>query len=281
MIHSATQLKAKIRNISGGDSTKAQTLLRIYMMERFLERCAVSKYRNHFILKGGMFVSSCVGLDSRTTMDIDTTVQALPLTLDSAEKVLREITGIPLDDGVSFTITGAKEIMEEHEYPGLRFMLDGWLDRMRQPIKIDISTGDAVTPAAVEYNYSLMFEDRSIDILAYNLETVLGEKMETILTRAEANTRMRDFYDIHVLLAVKREEISQSTLQAAFSATCQKRNTRGSISKAGDILAAVKTSDVLSEQWNNYRADSSYVGELEWREVCDSVYELAKMLQIV
>lgn len=181
MIQTAMQLKAKIRNMSGGDSTKAQILIRNYMMERFLERCAVSKYRNHFILKGGMFVSSYVGLDTRATMDIDTTVQALTLTLESATKVIQEIIDVPLEGGVSFQIVSARDIMEEHEYLGFRFMLNGFLGRMKQPIKIDISTGNAITPAAIEYSYPLMSEERSINILSYNLETVLGEKMETIL----------------------------------------------------------------------------------------------------
>ena len=176
MIQTATQLKAKVRNKSGGDNTKAQTLIRNSMMERFLERCALSKYRNHFILKGGMFVASYVGLDTRATVDIDTTIQALPMSLELVSEILKEITDIPLEDGVSFRITSAKEIMEEQEYPGFRFMMDGFLDRMRQPIKIDISTGDVITPAAIEYSYPLMFEERSISILAYNPETVLGEK---------------------------------------------------------------------------------------------------------
>lgn len=181
MIRTAMQLKAKIRNMSGGDSNKAQTLLRNYMMERFLERCAVSKYKKHFVLKGGMFIASYVGLETRATMDIDTTVQALPVTLESAKKVIQEIIDVPLGDGVIFEITSSKEIMEEHEYAGLRFVLDGYFDRIKQAIKIDISTGDAITPAAVEYSYPLMFEKRSISILYYNLETLLSEKMETIL----------------------------------------------------------------------------------------------------
>lgn len=281
MIHSATQLKAKIRNMSGGDSTKAQTFIRNYMMERFLERCAISKYRNNFILKGGMFVASYVGLENRTTMDIDTTVRALPLNIDAATKVIQEIIDIQLDDGISFIITDAKTIMEEHEYAGLRFMLDGFLDRMKQPIKIDISTDDAITPAAIEYSYPLMFEERTIDILTYNLETVFAEKMETILTRAEANTRMRDYYDIHILLAEKRDEISESILQAAFLATCRKRKTYEIISKSGDILEAVSGSEALQKQWNNYRKNSEYVRDTDWHNVIDSVYDLARMLDIL
>ena len=259
MIHSAAQLKAKIHNMSGGNSAKAQTLIRNYMMERFLERCASSKYKNHFILKGGMFVASYIGIDARATMDIDTTVQALSLTLETTKKIIQDIIDIPLDDGITFTISNAKEIMEEQDYSGLRFMLEGRLNNIKQPIKIDISTGDVITPAAIEYAYPLMFEDRTILILAYNLETLLAEKMETILVRAEANTRMRDFYDIHILLTEKAGKIDLEILKLAFSATCKKRNSSSIFSQASEILTTVKNSDTLLKQWNNYRESSFYI----------------------
>lgn len=281
MIHSAIQLKAKVRNLSGGDSVKAQTLIRNYMMERFLERCSVSKYRDCFILKGGMFVASYVGIDTRATMDIDATVQSLPLTLDNVSNVIREIISISIEDGITFEITSAKEIMEEHEYPGLRFMLDGFLDHMRQPIKIDISAGDIVTPRAIEYQYTLMFEDRTISVLAYNIETVLAEKMETILSRAEANTRMRDFYDIYVLLKEKRGSIHENVLREAFSETCRRRNSSNIIAATESILESVGISTTMRKQWNNYCTSSFYVGNLRWQEAVNSVYDLAQMLNIL
>lgn len=281
MIHTATQLKAKIRNMSGGDSTKAQTLIRNYMMERFLERCAVSRYQSHFILKGGMFVASYVGLDTRATMDIDATVRALPLTLAAITRVIQEIIDMPLEDGVTFEIVSAKDIMEEHEYPGLRFMLDVFLDKLKQPIKIDISTGDVITPAAIEYSYPLMFEERSIHILAYNLETVLGEKIETILSRAEANTRMRDYYDIYVLLEEKGEDIKREVLKHAYEATCRKRNSLDKTANAAEILNAVRGSSILKMQWENYRKSSYYVGQLSWNEVISRTYQLAEMLEML
>lgn len=281
MIKTATQLKAKIRNLSGGDSLKAQTLIRNYMMERFLERCAVSKYHDHFILKGGMFVASYVGLDTRATMDIDTTVQALSLTIESATKVIQEIIDISLEDGVVFQITSTKEIMEEHEYAGLRFMLDAYLGRMKQPIKIDISTGDIITPAAIEYSYPLMFEERSIHIFSYNLETVLSEKMETILSRAEANTRMRDYYDIYVLLKEKHDYIQHEVLKSAFEVTCKRRNSTTVVIQASEVLSTVKESELMKKQWETYRNGSYYVGELKWNEVFLGTERLAEMLQIV
>src|SRR5665647_2822450 len=155
-----------VRNMSGSDSNKAQALIRNFIMERFLERISLSEYKNNFILKGGMLVSAVMGIDVRATMDIDTTVRALPLTLSEARKVVENIIAVYVPDGVSFSITKSSEIMEGHEYPGLRFMLEARLDNMKQTIKSDISTGDVITPAAVMYSYQLMFENRTIPILS-------------------------------------------------------------------------------------------------------------------
>ena len=172
MIKTATQLKAKVRNLSGSDSQKAQTLIRNFIMERFLERVALSRYRNNFILKGGMLVAAVVGLETRATKDIDTTVHALNLTKDNASRIVEEIIAVEIPDGVGFHITKVMDIMDEHDYPGIRFMLEARLDTLRQTIQIDISTGDVITPAAVEYAYPLMFEDRAILLWTYNLETL-------------------------------------------------------------------------------------------------------------
>ena len=194
MIHTAKQLKDKVKNMSGGNSEVAQALIRTYFMERFLERVSVSEYRNNFILKGGMLVASIVGVDMRATMDIDTTVKALPLNEKDARAIIERIGELQLEDGITFKIKSVKEIMEDFDYPGIRMMIEANLERMRQPFKIDISTDDAITPGAVEYKYKLMFEDRSISVLSYNLETLLAEKMQTILARGLANTRMSDFF---------------------------------------------------------------------------------------
>ena len=216
MIRTSTQLKAKVRNLSAGDNDRAKLLIRNYVMERFLERIALSQYRNNFILKGGMLVAAVVGLEARATMDIDTTVKSLPLTMEDARKVVEDVIQVDVPDGVSFRITRVMDIMEGHDYPGIRFMLEATLDKLKQAIKIDISTGDVITPRAVEYSYKLMFEDRSISIWTYNLETLLAEKLETIMARETANTRMRDFYDIHVLM---EQPIDYQVLHNAFMAT--------------------------------------------------------------
>lgn len=273
MIKAATQLKAKVRNLSGGDSQKAQTLIRNFMMERFLERIALSQYRNSFILKGGMLVAAIVGLDTRATMDIDTTVKALTISKDNIIKIVEDIIAVEIPDGVQFRITKVTDIMEEHDYPGIRVMLEATLDKMRQAVKIDISTGDIITPGAVEYSYTLMFEDRSISMWTYNLETLLAEKLETIMARGTVNTRMRDFYDIYT---ISRQEIfNKEVLKRAFLATSAKRNTTEQIPDLKNIIDTVASDDTMASQWENFRKESFFVGELSWNDVIESVKVLS------
>ena len=271
MIKSRMQLNALIRNKAAGDGDKAQILLRIYMMERLLERISVSGYRDNFILKGGMLVSSLVGVDMRTTMDIDTTIRALPLTQEKAKAFLEEIMAIDLEDNVSFRITKIEDIMEGHEYEGIRFHIEGVLEKLRQTIKIDISTGDAITPAAVEYELPLILENRKIGLWAYNMETLLAEKLETVMTRAEANTRMRDFYDIYILTRQKAFEFNPTHLKEAFAATCRKRGSEAVMPFFDEVLESIEASPEMQDAWENYRKNNPYVEDLTWGEAVHSV----------
>ena len=272
MITTSMQLKAKTRNLSGGDNGRALVLIRTFIMERFLERVAQSSYRDKFILKGGMLVAAMVGLEARATMDIDTTIQSLPLTMSDARKVIDDILRIDVQDGITFTVTKVSEIMEEHDYPGIRFTLEASLDNLRQVIKIDISTGDIITPHPVPYSYRLMFEDRFISLWSYNLETLLGEKLETIMARETANTRMRDFYDIHVL--TQQVTIDYKVLHDAFMATSLKRNTTDMLPRFDAILDEIRSDFAMETMWDKFRRDNFYVGELTWSEVNESVKRL-------
>lgn len=219
-----------------------------------------------------MLVSAVVGLDTRATMDIDTTVKSLELSKENAIKIVEEIIAVEIPDGVHFTITKVTDIMEEHDYPGIRFMLETSLENLRQAIKIDISTGDIITPGAVEYSYKLMFEDRAISLWTYNLETLLAEKLETIMARGPVNTRMRDFYDIHVIS--RQEPFDSMILKRAFLATSSKRNTTELIPDFRNILMTVESDDAMRRQWENYRKESFFIGELTWNEVMESVKRL-------
>ncbi len=279
MIKSATAVKAKIKNKAGGNSDKSQIMLRIYLMERLLERVSISKYRDNFVLKGGLLVSSLVGVDMRSTMDVDTTVKSLTLNKESAQRILEEIMAIDLEDGVAFRITKVQDIMEGREYEGVRFMIECTMDKLKQTIKIDISTGDEITPRAIAYKLPLIIEDRSIDLWAYNLETLLAEKLETIMVRAEANTRMRDFYDIHVLLKQEVVTVDRAILKNAFYATCKRRESTEQIATIDDVINKIADDGVMRQQWNNYRKTNYYVGDLEWDDVIGSAKILRKMIE--
>lgn len=278
MIHTSKQLKDKVRNISKGDNEVAKALIRIFIMERFLERVSLSKYKNNFILKGGMLVASIAGVDMRATMDIDTTVKALPLNEEDAKRIVTEICEIQVEDGVSFCVASVTNIMTDFEYPGIRMMLEATLDRMRQPIKLDISTDDAITPAAVEYEYKLMFEDRTISLLSYNTETLLAEKLQTIIARGIANTRMRDFYDVCGIVKMNADKINYDILAEAFKATCEKRETVFSKEEIEDTLSKIRTDEPMEQMWEQFRKKNFFVGNLEWEEALGEVLHIMGIL---
>lgn len=282
MIHTAKQLKDKVRNLSEGKNDVAQTLIRTYMMERFLERVSLSDYKGNFILKGGLLVASIVGADMRATMDIDTTIKSLPLNENDASRVITEICGVEIEDGVSFKITSVKKIMEDFDYPGIRMMLEATLERMKQTIKIDISTDDAITPGAVEYQYKLMFEERTISLMSYNLETLIAEKIQTILTRGIANTRMRDFYDVYEIMKEKSDMVDWEILQDAFMATCKKRETYFNREEIEEVLEQIGSDRGLREMWERFRETYFFVGLLEWDEIlaADMKYIIRIIIQL-
>jgi len=210
----STQLKALVRNLSKEKNVEAEIILRNFMLERLLERISISNYRNNFILKGGMLIAAIVGIDTRTTLDLDATIKAQILNEAEVTAIIDDILNVPIDDDVIFTFKSIEEIHEEADYPGYRVSIEAVLDKTRQVLKVDITTGDFVTPREVQYYFKLMFEDRTISIMAYNLETVLAEKFETVITRGVANTRMRDFYDIYILTAT--QPLDTNTFRAAL-----------------------------------------------------------------
>ena len=273
MIHSSKQLKDLIRNLSKEVGIEAHVLIRKYMMERFLERVSSSKYNGSFILKGGMLVAAFVGVEARATMDIDTTIKGIPVTIVDMERTITEISNIDLDDNVKFRIKKVSEIMDEAEYSGIRFSMDAVLDGAVIPLKIDISTGDVITPREIAYSYKLMFEDRTIPIMTYPIETVLAEKLETVISRSITNTRMRDFYDIHILL--KSQNINADILALALERTAKKRGNFSILENVESVLKIVKSDEDMKRLWNIYQKKFKYAGEYTWDEVIHSVRELS------
>ena len=277
MKFTAEQIKTFVKKTAKGNSTISQITIRNYIMERFLERLSLSEFKNKFILKGGLLIASIVGLDTRATMDIDTTAKNLSISVQTATEIITKIMSIPIDDGVSFVIKDVSVIMDDAEYNGVRASLEATIDTMRTPLKIDISTGDTITPGEIDYKFKLMFEDRSIVVLAYNIESVLAEKLETVISRGTANTRLRDFYDIYILQNISSQAINPATIKIAFAATCSKRNSTFLLVDSSQILSEIATSLEMQKLWLNYQKKFSYANDISWETVMQSIRDLFEL----
>lgn len=272
------QLKAVIKNIAKEKKISAQLVLQNYMLERLLERVSVSDYQDNFIIKGGFLIASMVGLDARATMDMDATIKRYPTNKQTIQKMIEEIIKIDLYDDISFTYRGISEIRESDQYTGYRIALSANYPPMAVPLKLDITIGDKITPREIEYEYKLMLEDRSIHVLAYNMATVLAEKLETVISRADQNTRSRDYYDIYILTKLQAENIDIETLAIALNATAKKRGSVTTVKQYREIMSVVKNSEVMNQQWNNYRKDFDYAAGIEFPETCDAVVGIMNRL---
>lgn len=275
----SAQVKGRIKSIAQKKHVDARVLLRLYAMERFLERLGNSKYADHFVIKGGILVTAMVGVSLRSTMDIDTSIRNENLSAEDAQRMVNEICGIDLGDGMTFSIKSVDNIMDEMEYPGIRILMNATMEKMVIPLKIDISTGDVITPRAVVFQYPLMLEDRSIPLWSYNLETVLGEKLQTVLARGVFNTRMRDFYDIRSLYEIYKNAINAETLRRAFDATCRKRGTETLAEQADEILETIENSDEMNTLWKSYQRKYSYASDISFLDTLQSARLLISLMR--
>ena len=269
-MRNAMSLKAKIRNLAKDKSIPAQVIQQNYMFERLLARLAASEYQDKFILKGGMLVAAIVGLDNRATMDLDTTLKNLPLTPEAIRTAMEQICAILIEDGVSFELGAIASIREDDIYGGYRLSINARYDTILTPLTIDISTGDVITPDPVKFAFTEIFnQDKSFELWAYNIETVLAEKIETILRRGVFNTRPRDFYDTYILLTTQRYD--KAVFQEALRATAEHRGTTSQIEDVHDILKNIGESAELKAMWEKYRRQFAYAKGIEFVDIIDTL----------
>ena len=271
----AMSLKAKIRNIARQKNIPAQVVLQNYMFERLLVRLSASEYKDKFVLKGGMLVAAMVGLDNRATMDMDTTLKSLPLTPEAIHSALDNICNSPFNDGVSFEIGTISPIREDDIYGGYRVMLNARFDTIITPLSMDVSTGDAITPHAVQYNFFEIFDDeKTYELWAYNIETVMAEKVETILRRGVFNTRPRDFYDAYILTTTQK--FDKAVFAEALSATAKHLGTAEQITDVPGILHNIEESPELRAMWDKYRKQFAYAQDITYEQIIDVVRTLVE-----
>lgn len=272
MKNNAMSLKAIINNIAKENRIAAQSVLQTYMLERLLERISISEYKDNFILKGGMLISAMLGIDSRTTMDMDTTIKGFPLTQENIETILNKICSIDLDDNVTFKINKIELIREDDDYGGYRVTFEANYNRQMPVImKIDVTTGDQITYKEIEYSFSLMLEDRKIQIWSYNVETIIAEKFEAVIKRGILGTRIRDFYDIHMLLNTQSKNINKETLKNAIISTAKHRDTLEEMKNWKKTLEIVAKNENMQKQWFGYQKDNFYATDIKYEDLIESI----------
>jgi predicted nucleotidyltransferase component of viral defense system len=275
------QLKALIKNISKSKNISAQIVMQNYMLERLLERISESRYQPNFILKGGFLIAAMVGLDTRATMDMDATLRGMTVNRDTIKQMFEELCSISLNDDITFSVNRVEDIREGDDYPGLRVTLEANYPPMAVPLKVDITTGDQITPREIVFEYKLLFEPKiSIRVLAYNLETIMAEKLETIISRGDQNTRPRDYYDIFIIHKFQWQNIEPATLRLALIATATKRNSLSILKRYNDILKTISDNSVMKKRWLNYQSDFDYAHDILFLDICTTTKEILDVLNI-
>ncbi|MBA1334796.1 MAG: hypothetical protein HPY66_0416 [Firmicutes bacterium] len=273
----AMQLKGIIKNMASKTGVRANVILQNYMLERLLERISVSQYKWKFILKGGMLISAMVGLDSRTTMDMDATIKNADFSKENLLFIFQEIIDAPVDDDVKFSINGIEKIREGHDYGGYRISLEAAFQTVIVPLKVDVSAGDIITPKEAVYSFKLMFDDRRIEILAYNLETVLAEKFETIIARGILNTRARDFYDVYILTRLQAKNINKDDFKNALALTAGKRGSIDKVDNSPSIIEEIRLNEDMQRIWKAYTRKFDYAKDISFDETIQALIELYDM----
>ncbi|HNB36648.1 MAG TPA: nucleotidyl transferase AbiEii/AbiGii toxin family protein [Anaerolineales bacterium] len=268
------QFKAIIRNMALKNRIPAQAVLQNFMLERLLERIYLSDYRDNFILKGGMLISSLVGIENRTTMDMDATLKGYPLDAALLERALQDICAVQVEDDAIFDLNQITPIRDDDEYGGYRAAITADYESIRVPLKIDLTVGDVITPRAIRLAYQSNFEDRVFDIWAYNLETILAEKIETILRRGALNTRMRDFYDVYIIAVTRQSEVDGLILKNALIATMQKRESLNAWDESSNLLAAIRQDAFMPQRWSRYAAENNYAKNITFEETLEKIRDI-------
>ena len=274
------QLKGAIRSMAAKKNLRAQEVLQMFLFERIIDRLAASSFRDNFILKGGLLISSMIGIGERTTMDMDTTARGIQMEEDEIVSAVKEIIAMDVGDGISFEFQKIEPIREDDAYNNFRVHLRAKYGKIDSPMKIDITTGDIITPAAIRYDFPFVFEEKTVSVMAYTLETVLAEKYETIIRRNIGTTRARDYYDLHTLYRSRKDVVQMEVLRAAVIHTAEKRDSVDDIMDWRDILKNIREEPQLYLLWDNYAADNKYIGDLKFNEVLDTVDEIAKILDL-
>ncbi len=275
----AEDLKIKVKTKAHKNNLEPQDIMQMYFFERLLYRISISTYKHNFILKGGLLLSAIFGDDRRTTQDMDTMVKGIPLDAREIEKVINEIININCKDGIRYSLKKSSEIRLNDKYGGIRVSLIGYKEHLQVPLSIDITVGDPITPSELEYRYKCMFDDSYINIMAFNMETIIAEKFETFISDNIMNTRTKDFYDLYILLTRYYDKIDKKVLVKAIKNTFERRKTDFDIDKIIYNFSKIKESDKLRLNFKNYKNKKSYISNIDYDEIMNAINLVIELLQ--
>ena len=281
MIKNKDSLKAKASNLAKQTNIPNKYIIQNFMFEALLKRISNSNYKDKFIIKGGLLLSSIFGVNLRSTMDLDTTIKGLPLNKSTITKVITEIINIDLKDNITFEIENIKDIREEDLYSGYNVNLKADFDGLKTNLMIDITTGDIITYKEVEFNYTTLFDNDTINIMTYNYETIIAEKFESIISRNIDNTRMKDYYDLYMFVNLKWNDINKETLRKAIINTSKNRETLSYIENANDYINLIEDDSKLKLLWNNYRKNYEYANDISFEDTIKSIKIINEIITLI
>ena len=271
MIKNKDSLKVKVSNIALSTNIPNKYLIQSFMFEALLKRISVSKYKDKFIIKGGLLLSSIFGVNLRSTMDLDTTIKGLPLDRTTITKVVNEIISIDLKDNIKLEIENIKDIREEELYSGFNINLKAEFDGLRTNLMIDITTGDVITYKEVQFEYKTLFDNEIVNIMTYNYETIIAEKFEAIISRNIDNTRMKDYYDLYMFVNLKWNDIDKTILRKAIFNTSEKRETLNYIENADKYIELINEDSKLKSLWKNYQNNYAYAKDISFENTIAAI----------
>ena len=275
----AEDLKIKIKTKAHENHLEPQDIMQMYFFERLLYRIGISEYKYNFILKGGLLLSAIFGDERRTTQDMDTMLKGIPLEVKTLEKIIKEIIGIDVKDGITFEIISIKDIRLIDKYGGLKVKLIGYKEHLRVPLAIDVTVGDPITPKELNFRYKCMFDDAYVNIMAFNKETIIAEKFETFITDNIMNTRAKDFYDLYILLTRFYNDINKDDLVKAIKNTFERRAAKFDINIIASNFDLIKNSEKLRANFNRFKLKKVYVKDISYEEVMDAIEIIIKLVQ--
>ena len=281
MIKNRDSLKARTSNLANKTNIPNKYLIQSFMFEALLKRISISKYKDKFIIKGGLLLSSIFGVNLRSTMDLDTTIKGLPLDRETITKVINDIISIEIGDNIKLEIENIKHIREEELYAGFNVNLKAEFDGLKTNLMIDITTGDVITYKEVEFKYNTLFDNEIINIMTYNYETILAEKFESIISRNIDNTRMKDYYDLYMFVNLKWYDINKDTLREAIINTAKNRETLSYIEDASKYIELISDDSRLKSLWNSYKSNYDYAKDIEFVDTINAIKVISKIVVLV